>query len=1233
MQSALLGATGIAAAASLEETFSQASKAYQSGEYTKAGELFTQAGDMMLKSNQAQAVAIYGNASVAYIQGENYAEAVELYRKILGSKAKIDNAQKLKYFQNLVFCLGQLQQYALQASEIEKAFSKGKDAIKLKLTNDEKSLLLATQGDAYRHHELYDLAVRSYGQSLKDLPKDATPERKATLLTALGLCEGNLGLYDSAISHLQQANEVAAKAKLDQTIAESLSNIGIIHWEQGDYTDALKKLSAAIDAENKANLQRNIGVDKNNLGLVYKAMGNYQEAMTLVQNSLDIAKEVKNERDEGIATVNRALLFRIAGNYDDAIRDYNRALGIFNKIDFKEGIAGAKLGIGKMIALKDHNYTETLKNYEEALQIYKDLKLIRGETETLIQLGVLYKDMLEGSVHMVPTAQDLSATASGHKLQQIGNDAFAKMSGQKATNRALVFEEEPEEEASTSAKTAEATAPQGSAGGLFSKFSQNKTTAAASGVEITAPTLTAEQQEWLQKCREYNKQALDNANKLQSKEFIWSSHQGLGYCDYISGDFASAYDHYKQAIDVVTKIYTSVSDVENFGEYMAGKEDLYTEAQAVCQAMFNTTKDQMYLSQMIKYADTLQNEVQKASSSLVTLKFVDPEKQKLFTKLSQLGKQLKAAEKAVPLEMTVSKDASADELAQQAQSKKARELALDRVEKLNTEFNQFKDEWCQRYPQDRVLFESSSRVDTKMLQDYIKPDQVVLMYTQLQDMLVITAVNKDTVENFTVGISRDKLDDLIRNKFLIAYLEDGFGRNRDDFSKAQYFQAYDDVTNTLAELYRYLIAPVEDSIDGKNRVYVVATGLLAQMPFGALVKEKSGDVTQHGGNVDYLIKHHDIGYLRPAFIDSALQTKRESDPNKVKRLFAVGNPLNLNFEMAILDGTISEVANSEKLLGSNKLPNDIGLVAKLYEQPDEAAQKFVNELFGARAADIVPPSETWVREQLQNNKYEIVYFATHGMPYSNVVSTLAGFEKFLKKKKVNATDYIKEFRAAKDEAARAQVLAKLEVLKKQYRWFRSLQTRRSNLLSNSPLNGFLYLSSEPNTDSLIKDVPSDHDGLLTVKEILELPNENFSATKYVILSACNTGVTYVSDAMAKDLDVGDSLTSEEAKKEMEKLGLMPGVDQVSFVDTVMRKGVDNVYGTLWFVDDGMSSELLTRFMTNLNQTDKYPDAVSAFNAAQRSIILDSEAGKTVVNDSYLIPAHPFFWAPGAMFGK
>lgn len=1272
---------GIAAAASLEQTFNQASQAYQKGDFATAGQLFTQAGDMLYKKDQSQAVQIYGNASVAYLQAKRYEDAVALYRKMLSSnKAKLDNQQKLKYFQNLVFSLGQLEQYALQASEIDKIVgvdqgkgkgksknkgkAKGQNAqtLNIKLSADEKSLLLATQGDAYRHHELYELAVSSYQRSLDNLPKNADSERRTTLLTALGLCEGNLGLYDSALKHLQAAHDVAQKGNVEQSIVESLSNIGIINWEQGNYAEALKQLSAAIDRENKASLQRHIGVDSNNMGLVYRAMGNYKQAMTLVQNSLDIAREVQNERDEGIATVNRALLFRIAGQYEDAIRDYNHALAIFNKIDYREGIAGAKLGIGKMIALKDHDYKQTLQNYEEALKIYQDLKLVRSESETLIQLAALYKDMLEQALKTIPDSQQLlqdakdqqpavqttSTTKTNSNATTQDANAGNLFQQFKGGNRDLVFEDDEPNTARTSSTSGQSTPTlaQNNAATPENKkpeFGFYYVDESEEDEQLTSPHLNAEQQNWLKLCREFSTKALTNAEKLRAKEFIWSGHQLLGYCDYITGNYPQAYDHYKSAIDLVTNIYTSVSDVENFGEYIADKEDLYTEGQAVCHAMYVTTKDQKYLSQMLQYADTLQNEIQKAASSLVDLHFIDPEKQKLFEKLSRLGKQLQAAEKAVTIAPTVDeKTATPDQLAQQEQSKKAYELTVKRVDDLNRDFTQLKEEWCQKYPQDRIIFESSSRVDTAKLQNYLKDDQVALSYTQLQDMMIITAISKDKIESFKVDVNRDDLDSLIRKDFLINYIEgnedkdgnkDGFGRSWSDYNTKQFVQSYDQVTDVLAKLYQYLITPAEKSLTDKKRIYVIASGLISQLPFGALVKGKSGDLSKHGGNVDYLIKHHDIGYLRPAFIDSALQSKRDTDTSKVKRLFAVANPFNPNFQMKQLEGTLKEIAKANKLLGENSQPNDIGLEARLEKTSAKDAKNKVESLFKEYAQKITSPSEKWLRQQLQDNKYEIVYFSTHGMPYSNVIATVNMFEDDLKEQQIDFDQYATAYHNAKTDEERQKVLEERPYLKKKLRWFRLKQTRLHNLLSNSPLNGFLYLSTDTNKNSLIADVPQVEDGLLTVKEVLELPNENFSATKYVLLSACNTGVTYVTAAMADDLDINGTFSSEESDKELKKLGLIPGVDQVSFVDTFMRKGVDNVYGTLWFVDDDMSSELLTRFMTNLNQKEQYPDAVSAFNQAQRSIILDSEAGTTVVADYYEIPAHPFFWAPGAMFGK
>ena len=133
------------------------------------------------------------------------------------------------------------------------------------------------------------------------------------------------------------------------------------------------------------------------------------------------------------------------------------------------------------------------------------------------------------------------------------------------------------------------------------------------------------------------------------------------------------------------------------------------------------------------------------------------------------------------------------------------------------------------------------------------------------------------------------------------------------------------------------------------------------------------------------------------------------------------------------------------------------------------------------------------------------------------------------------------------------------------------------------------------------------------------------------MSACNTGVTFVPDALKHDLDVDNDINGNDEEQSLRKLGLIPGVDQVSFVDTFMRKGISNVYGTLWFVDDAMSSEIMTRFINILVAQGDNIDAVGAYCQAQRSVLADAKSHKNVKNYPY--PQHPFLWAAGAIFGK
>lgn len=1096
-----------AAAASLEETFQQAQAAFKAGNWAQAGELFTQAGDLLYKrKDAAKAGLVWGNAAVARIKAEDFATAAQLYERILATNKKLPPDQALRVYKNLVLCRGKLGQRALQIAAIDNMLK----AIP-KLPPAELSDVYARQGDAYRAMELYGPATSSYDKAAYVLPKDATPAVRAKILTAMGLCQGNMGNFSGAAKNLVEARKLADTTGESLTIAESDSNLGILYWERGEYPDAMKLLKTALTTEEQAKLRRNEGVDLNNLGLVYKSVGSHQEAISHFQKSLAIAREVGNVRDQAIAMVNLGLLHRITGQLKDARADYNAAMKLFEQCGFQEGIASTHLGIGKMTELEDRNYTLALEHYNAALEIYTRLALPRWQSVTFLQLGGLYKHI----------------------------------AAPKRATRDLVFDDDP-----------------------------------------TVPDIS--NTDALTKSREYYAKALEIAEPLQSREVIWAAHQGLGYTSFREGKLEAALQEYEKAIDIVTKMYVSLETAELLGEFMADKEDLYQEAQEVSAALYEKTKDKKYLDLQLRYAETLRNEVQKASAALMQMQFEDKAKQEHYEKLNKLGREWAKASKAIPASQPAADASDPESKANRQLVDKAAKEQRARVQKLDADYRAALQEWKKKYPADANIFDSSARVDVATIQKHISPDQLVLQYVSLPDKLLIIAIAKDTITPVTVDVPKKSLDKLIRDDFLVGYIE-GYGHGT---TKIDPKQAFDEANVILTKLYNYLLQPVEASLEGKKRLYIVSDGFLAQTPFAALV---SG--MDEKGQPNFLIEKFEIAYVRPSFIQAL---ERPAVKGGVKKLLAVGNPQNTNFPMDLLPGTIDEIGKLDSFLKLSSVEKDIAMETFIANDDGKKIDNSNNILkeYENLPNPLEKPTELWFHNKLKENNYEIIYFATHGMPYSNVV--------------ISVTSALKSKRVSHET-------------KQKYS-----QIKDTNLKGNSPLNGFLYMSTEGDDDILKKDIPTERDGLLTIKEIMELPDTSLKGTHYVVLSACNTGVTFVPLALKKNLDTTDDGLYKTSEKELRDMGWVPGVDQIGFVDLFMRRGVSNVYGTLWFADDASSSKLMADFASNLVAQGDHPDAVAAFTKAQRDFVKEGKEGK---GPAAPFSHHPFFWAVGAMFGK
>lgn len=1091
----------------------------------------------------------FKEAQAAYKTGK-YADAARLFVQTadLLKKAK-ETAKAQMVLGNAAIAYMQAEDYASAVTIYENLLSNPGKADQKILLKSYKNLVIC-----HSHLEQHALKIQTLERMMQALPKLPKAEisnvyaQMGDAYRALEIYAPASAAYDKAAHLLPQDADPRVRGRL-------LTAMGLCQGNMGDFASASESLTQAKELAARISEPLTVAESDSNLGILYWERGDYPQALQLLNNSLETERKNTLRRNEGVDLNNLGLVKKSMGYFPDAMRAFEDALAIAREVGNvkDEAIALSNRALLNRITGK---LSEARADYRAALELYERTGFQEGKAGALLGVGKIAEREdrdLETALNCYREALDIYSQLrlprnQAEALLQIGG-VLKQTALPGRTSRDLVFDDEP-----------------------------------------TVPKIG--KTEALAEAEKAYQSALLLAEQVGSKEMLWAAHQGLGFCAFQKGQPEEALEHYTFAINLVTAMRTSLESVELLGEYMAGKEDLYSEAMEVCARLHEATQDVKYLEMQMQFDETLRNEIQKASAALVRMEFADTNKQKLYDKLVALGRKQAKAESTVPVVAPVPADASEEtKLVHKIKTEEAKKQRAT-VQQLDQDYQTLLAEWKEKYPDDAVIFESSARLDIPKIQQALSDDQILLHYMQLTDQLIIVCISKDKVDSRIINVSQKELNDIIQKKFLVEYIE-GYGRN-DDHQKEELY--LNKSISILSNLYTYLINPIQDLVLNKNRLYISSDGFLAQVPFCALVSDI------YNGKPNFLIEKYDIAYIRPSFIYTL---NRANPKGKIKKMLAVANPYNINFAMRLLPGTISEVEKANNFLKVDQLEKTIGLEALKENEitkKQESIQEYISSIFPELPTPPDRPTEKWFRDKINNNTYEIIYFATHGMPYSNTYSTL---KPAIKKAKNNGN---------LSDA-----------------WKRKIKMAEKNLNTQSPLNGFLYLSSNLDDNIFDNDIAKEQDGLLTMKEIIELPDSQFINTRYVILSACNTGVTFVPLYIKNDF--GDALFDDkEIEKDLRNIGWIPGIDQISFVETFMKKGVLNVYATLWFADDKASAHLLSYFMKELVSQGQEQDAVAAFSKAQRNFITDCKEGKNPLGYPSP-PLHPYFWAVGALFGK
>jgi tetratricopeptide (TPR) repeat protein len=152
---------------------------------------------------------------------------------------------------------------------------------------------------------------------------------------------------DSAIKVSIRAIQLSDDAGYELGKAEGFKNIGTINYDRGSLQDALDYFTRALHVYEKEADTVGISNLQSNLGSVYAELGDNPKALDFFIKSLRNAQVVADTLRIGTAYMNLGTIYESdESTWPQAIENYQRAIEMFDKVDYKLGMAGTQLNFG-----------------------------------------------------------------------------------------------------------------------------------------------------------------------------------------------------------------------------------------------------------------------------------------------------------------------------------------------------------------------------------------------------------------------------------------------------------------------------------------------------------------------------------------------------------------------------------------------------------------------------------------------------------------------------------------------------------------------------------------------------------------------------------------------------------------------------------------------------------------------------------------------------------------------
>ncbi len=237
---------------------------------------------------------------------------------------------------------------------------------------------------------------------LKNFPDK---KQEIRILNNIGKAYIDKGMYETGLAYLNRSRTQAEELGYRQEFSDTLYAIGTAYYQLSNYDLAMIVNSEVLGIRKQLGDQRGIAETHCSIGKIYSAKGDFDKALEKYWHALALQEKIKDKQGIAYTYLDIGSTYRQLKKNAEAEHYYKESLELHKKVENKLGILLCLNNIVTVLKEKGDNalednlkqsfYLETLKYYQQALQIHQELGYTTDIVLVLSNMAGIYEELKE----------------------------------------------------------------------------------------------------------------------------------------------------------------------------------------------------------------------------------------------------------------------------------------------------------------------------------------------------------------------------------------------------------------------------------------------------------------------------------------------------------------------------------------------------------------------------------------------------------------------------------------------------------------------------------------------------------------------------------------------------------------------------------------------------------------------------------------------------------------------